>query len=324
MRKGTKFSHSDVVDFKEISYPGRNGQYDNDLSLDIKVPQSAKTEKFPIVVLLHSGGFLTGSNKNHIITEYATRLSRKGYVTASVNYKDLVEQIDENRISPSEIIFNSVLDVRSSISYLIANADTYNIDTTSIFLLGFSAGGILALHTTYSDDNEIISYLSEKGKSRYFFFPEKNFQVKAVVSIGGACLDINHIEDSEIRQTPALLLHGEDDDMVALGLGKPFARYMNDSKYKLPLIKPTIKVGDSELSYDVELVVPGWIKRGIGSIVLPDLYGSESIYQRFEGFPCELKKYKDKGRVFMKENGTFNKEFDDSIKRILAFLKKNQ
>lgn len=87
--------------------------------------------KKPVIVWIPGGGW-RGSDKNLMVPEMQF-LAEAGYIVASIYYRSSAEAH-----FPAQII-----DVKSAIRFLRANADKYSIDTDRIGVIGRSAGGHL-------------------------------------------------------------------------------------------------------------------------------------------------------------------------------------
>jgi len=57
-----------------------------DLSLDLFLPENAPTNR-PAMILIHGGGFYTGSKEDTNIVEMANYFSSRGWVCISINYR---------------------------------------------------------------------------------------------------------------------------------------------------------------------------------------------------------------------------------------------
>ena len=89
--------HPEIYGFEKspnITYVRQ--EVDQDLHLYLPTGGPTAGKKFPLVVMVHSGAFITGSKDNHIITSYCRDLAERGYITASVNYRDILEQRNLN------------------------------------------------------------------------------------------------------------------------------------------------------------------------------------------------------------------------------------
>ncbi|MGE5314361.1 MAG: alpha/beta hydrolase fold domain-containing protein [Acidobacteriota bacterium] len=103
-----------------------------DLHLDIIMPSAKKTEVFPCVLIIHGGGWRSGSRQ----MEYpmAERIAAHGYVTVPVEY----------RLSVEEPYPAAVFDLKAAVRWLRANAAKYHINPNKFAVYGCSAGGTLA------------------------------------------------------------------------------------------------------------------------------------------------------------------------------------
>ena len=71
--------------------------------------------------------------------------------------------------NPNDIprLLKAVADAKSAIRYFrkdFANGDTYGIDSNTIFIGGYSAGGVIAVHLAYID-NGLSSQFSSTNLS---------------------------------------------------------------------------------------------------------------------------------------------------------------
>jgi len=101
------------------------------LLLDAYVPPPTGALR-PAVVLLHGGGWRVGDKAS--FAEEAERLTDRGWVTFSVNYR-----LNEPEAFPAEVD-----DVVAAVRWVRANAAAYGVDPARIGALGESAGGHLA------------------------------------------------------------------------------------------------------------------------------------------------------------------------------------
>jgi pectinesterase len=105
------------------------------LLLDIfstETKKSTSTRSRPAIVLIHGGGWRTGSRQQH--HPMAQRLAAARYVVVTPEY----------RLSTEALYPAAVHDLKTAIRWLRANAKQYQIDTNRIAAVGFSAGGQLA------------------------------------------------------------------------------------------------------------------------------------------------------------------------------------
>ncbi len=110
------------------------------LYLDILRPQPQPTERMPVIVEIHGGGWRYGekqAERNRIFAEH-------GFFTVSLDYR-----LTDVAPFPAQIE-----DVRAAIRWLRANAEDYHIDDERIGVWGHSAGGHLAALLGTSGDRE--------------------------------------------------------------------------------------------------------------------------------------------------------------------------
>jgi hypothetical protein len=105
---------------------------DRELKLDLAYPTTGKGP-FPAVVLIHGSGRFSKGRKFNLPQVF--ELAQKGYVAVTVSYRHL----------PEEPFPGAIHDAKCSIRWLRAHAADYKIDPERIGVIGFSAGGSLAL-----------------------------------------------------------------------------------------------------------------------------------------------------------------------------------
>jgi acetyl esterase/lipase len=133
----------------------RDVTYSNSQTMDIYIPSTAVTRPLPIAIYVHGGG-LTSGDKSDINPVFLNALASAGYAVASVNY----------RLAPLYKFPAQIEDVKSAIRYLRANAQTYGINGSEIFIFGTSSGGELAALAALigpRSEYDVGSYLNESS-----------------------------------------------------------------------------------------------------------------------------------------------------------------
>ncbi|MFB6320453.1 alpha/beta hydrolase fold domain-containing protein [Saccharicrinis sp. FJH54] len=188
--KKIKKYYPEVTLVKDVSYPGvkekRNVVYYNtgerDLHADLFFPVKNGDEKIPAVILIHGGGWASGT-KAHMVP-LAENLAKDGYFAAAVEY----------RLSPEAIYPAGVLDLKTFVKWLKLHCSDYNIDTSRIATLGASAGATLAALVGTTGQNPIF---------KSFDFGEKvSDKVQAIVNIDGV-VDFTDPAESAKDEDPA-------------------------------------------------------------------------------------------------------------------------
>lgn len=198
---------------------------DTELFMDIYEPIGDTLSKRPLMIWIHSGGFLNGNKQHDDMVALCDSFARRGYVTASISYRLGFNPLSST--SAERAVYRGTQDTRAAIRYLKEFHQIYNIDTNYTFLGGSSAGGFATLHTAYLDQNEAPN--SIQGS---FGVPDlgcldcdgnnyqHNMDLTGIVNLWGAIGDSSWINSDET--VPALLVHGTDDGVVPFGVGNPF------------------------------------------------------------------------------------------------------
>ncbi len=177
--------------------------------------------KRPLVILAHGGGFW-GSEKENM--DYIVQqLAQKGFVAATINYRKGwdsygdPENCDGDGASMYEAVYKAMQDVQAALRYLVANADTYGIDTSWIFLGGQSAGVYAMMNSTFATQEEWNLLFSEHT----LLFGDINsatndivtdFTVKGFLNCWGGIVDLNLIDVDEA--IPTISFYGTEDEVV--------------------------------------------------------------------------------------------------------------
>ncbi|MDT7554873.1 MAG: hypothetical protein QOI16_3413, partial [Pseudonocardiales bacterium] len=136
------------------------------LFLDLRLPATPATGRYPLIVWIHGGGWTFGSRKRqapNIDTHHViSRLGAAGYAVALVDYR-----LAREAPFPAQI-----LDLRGAIRWLRGHADLLGIDPTRVAVWGESAGAHLALMTAWCD-RDTATVVGEH--------PEQSEHVQAVV-----------------------------------------------------------------------------------------------------------------------------------------------
>lgn len=136
---------------------------EKDLTADIYMPNSAGSEKFPAVLLIHGGGWLTGSKEN--LRAMAQHLAENGYVAATISY----------RLGTEAVYPAGVLDLKDAVKWMRENADQFNIKKDQIAVLGASAGAQLATLVGVTPDADI--YRTQRT--------DHSDEVQAIINVDG-------------------------------------------------------------------------------------------------------------------------------------------
>jgi acetyl esterase/lipase len=154
---------------KNIVY-GKGG--DVELTLDLARPADG-SGPFPAVVFIHGGSWIQGSKADYDFPLESA--AARGYAAVTVDYRLTDESLPSGKARypfPAQIN-----DVKCAVRWLRANAAKYRIDQDHIGVLGFSAGGHLALLLGLTRPSDGL----EGGGG----FPDVSSSVQAVVNSSG-------------------------------------------------------------------------------------------------------------------------------------------
>lgn len=189
----------------------------DELKFDFYKPEISYSTPSPLAVFLHGGGFHAGDKDDPKIVELCTRMAKSGFASAAIEYRTGIEKYNESHFI--NVLLKAIYDAGDFMNYIKNNASEYDIDTSNIFMGGISAGAIVALHMTYWDKEEIISYLNEKGISLHL--PDRIdtfFKPKGVLNCWGVLLDPKIMINNNV---PIVSFHGEKDKIAPYKKGHP-------------------------------------------------------------------------------------------------------
>ena len=132
---------TDVLSITDVKY-GEAPQWifpywDVDLNLDVYVPDGDLNPKRPLIIFAHSGGFLIGSKDVDNMVAICDSFARKGYVTATIDYRKGFDPLDGE--SAERAVYRGIQDGKAAVRYFKENASLYDIDTNNVFFAGMSA-----------------------------------------------------------------------------------------------------------------------------------------------------------------------------------------
>lgn len=124
-----EFKPATVSEKKDITYCTVGTRA---LKLDAFYPKNKNTKPATAIIIIHGGGWRTGNRTQHY--PLAEKLATLGYVCFTPEY----------RLSTEALFPAAIYDLKAAIRWVRKNAAVYNIDTSKLVSLGFSAGGELA------------------------------------------------------------------------------------------------------------------------------------------------------------------------------------
>jgi len=191
------------------------------LQMDIYQPDGDIEANRPVIIFMHSGSFTSGTRDMSDMVALCESFAKRGYVTASIDYRlnpDPTALTDS--ISIMTTVIEDISDAKAAIRYFrqdYSNGDNYKIDSSQIFIGGYSAGGIIAVNLAYLDNpTEAPQFLQNiisnnggiEGNSGN---PGYSSKVKAVINIAGAVYKPYIID---VNDEPIVSVHAAVDGVV--------------------------------------------------------------------------------------------------------------
>lgn len=197
------------------------------LMMDVYEPEGDAETDRPIVIVCHGGYFLAGDKAAVDVVTLCQDLAKMGYVVASINYRIGIPISMPLEVPYGQAVVRAVQDLRAAIRWFrkdaSENGNTYNIDPTQVYVGGDSAGGFMALHHAYMDEEELPEWLDMSGTGMNGGLegesgnPGYSTDVNAIFSVSGALGDVDWIDQNDT--TPACLFHGDNDQTITIDSG---------------------------------------------------------------------------------------------------------
>ncbi|WP_299779699.1 alpha/beta hydrolase [uncultured Formosa sp.] len=180
------------------------------LQLDVYQPKRDQLEKRPLFVIVHGGGFTSGSRNENSMVTLAQGIAKRGYVVASIDYRLATNKKVFSCQSPLlegfETFNNAEEDVRDALLYLIKYKDNFKIDASKIILFGSSAGAEIVLNIAYNK----TAFTQKTDKY-------KDLKIAGLIAVSGAIPNSQFIDKS--NAIPTVLFHGVDDKVIPYNQG---------------------------------------------------------------------------------------------------------
>jgi len=204
---------------------------DNEHKMDIYTANGDTATNRPVILYMHGGSFTAGDKTTSDCVDFCESMAKRGYVTASLNYRlsdvlsFLLSQEEQYRT-----VLKAVADAKSAIRFFRKdydiNGNSYAIDPNTIFVGGYSAGGVIAVHLAYIDAisdlptspinaQNLVSTIGgdlegDAGNIGY------TSEVQGVISFAGGINNVNWIDSND---EPLVSVQGTTDLTVNYNCG---------------------------------------------------------------------------------------------------------
>ena len=205
---------------------------DNEHTMDIYIPDGDTATNRPVILYMHGGSFYGGNKSMTDCVDFCESMAKRGYITASLNYRlaNLVSFLSSNA-TQYETVLKAVADVKAAIRYLrkdFDNGNTYGIDPNTIFVGGYSAGAVLAIHLSHIDAiselptspidvqtiaNNVGGSYGLEGDAGNYGYPSS---INGVISFAGG---INNLDWIDGDDAPLVSIQGTEDLTVNYNCG---------------------------------------------------------------------------------------------------------
>jgi len=164
----------DITYASGLSHDGMGASTEMPQFLDVYYPDNDATNR-PVFMFIHGGGFQGGTKTKPEIIEMANYFASRGWVFASIDYRTTSdfqgsdftgiapqEWIDftiQNATTPDEArtsmaMYAAQRDAKAALRWMVANSDTYQLNTDYITVGGASAGAITTVALGMSNQED--------------------------------------------------------------------------------------------------------------------------------------------------------------------------
>jgi len=196
-----------------------------ELLMDVYEPIEHIATNRPVIIWAFGGAFVSGDRSQ--MDAFARSYARKGYVTATIDYRILGFQVGiPDSIQALDIAVKASSDMKAAIRHLRKDAATGNnfgIDPNQIIVAGVSSGAITALQVAMVDEDDPLSpaffeLIEQNGGFEGSSGDEENMSyssaVQGVISLSGGIANTEWIDSND---PPIFSFHGDDDQVVPYG-----------------------------------------------------------------------------------------------------------
>lgn len=176
--------------------------YKDSLQLDFYEPITTNNQPSPLLVLMHGGGFASGTRDGVGEVMFCSNMAKKGYAIASISYrltrKNDPFNCDCDTDKKMYSFVSAAEDLSEAVRYLIKE-ESLVFDRNTIVLVGSSAGAEAVLHNTFMNHDYRFNHIPE-------------ISISGIISFSGAVSNANYI--SKNNAVPSLFIHGKKDVLV--------------------------------------------------------------------------------------------------------------
>ena len=261
-----QYGYDSLLNVEYGSAVNFNGEME-DLQMDIYFPDcvnATDTTRWPLLLWIHGGSFIAGDKNDASIQAYCKDFARRGYVTASINYRlgFISDELNWQCNYPNyscvfatdstewvRAYYRGVQDGKGALRYLVNRSEAYKIDVNNVFVAGESAGAFIALGVG------LLDTLTER--------PSQTFSASNVPLPNASTLDCAHnqgivFSGDSVARPDLGGIHGDIEpsnvNYTIKGIGNIYGAMMSDLLKEAPVNKP--KPAIYSFHQPCDLVVP--------------------------------------------------------------------
>ena len=179
--------------------------YKDTLQLDFYKPVSQGYDPSPLLVVMHGGGFASGSRNGANEIQFCKTMAAKGYAVASIDYRLTRKNDPLNCDCDTEKKIFSFISAAEDLSEAVRfmnDEQSLGFDRNTIVLVGSSAGAEAILHSAFMSHDYRFSHIPD-------------LSISGLISFSGAVSNASYI--SKKNTVPTLMIHGKKDILVPFG-----------------------------------------------------------------------------------------------------------
>jgi acetyl esterase/lipase len=240
----TSCHQSENIEPQEKNLPAQiihNASYGKDTAqqMDIYLPANRSADSTKSIVLIHGGGWNSGSKNDFAgyIDSFKKRMP--DYAVFNLNYR----LVNGSNLFPAQ-----EQDIRAAIDFIVSHSGDYHINSNKLVLLGASAGGHLALLQGYKYSHPkiaaIVDFFGPTDLVTMFQKPWNPYVPFVLQMITGTTPKQNlplYQQSSPInyvgaQSAPTLILHGSNDNVVNISQSKSLKERLDKAGVKNELV----------------------------------------------------------------------------------------
>jgi len=205
--------------------------------------------KRPLIMLIHGGGFRAGCRT--LIDKECLEFAKRGYVVANIDYRlgwvpeDIKRYCSDFcfvgkcgvvitqpcRKSYSDSLdfaaYRALQDAHAAMRFIVHYAVNLNIDTSYLYVGGYSAGSITALNLCYVNQSELNTIMPKAQVklgpvNSYGNAFTDTYKISGLFNNWGGIDDTTYINGATDK-IPMIAFHGTDDSTVPFAKGFPLS-----------------------------------------------------------------------------------------------------